>query len=92
MSDRDFYYDYFDFIPGSYASNTTMLIEKLKKESVDTKRLETFKDYFFDDLDGKVSERFVDILMTDGFADVDEEVEVEQIWGSVDNKNNKKGV
>lgn len=83
MSDRDFYYDYFDFIPGSFASNTPTLIEKLQQNKIDHQRLEIFKNYYFDDLDGKASERFVDLIVNDAFETAEEVVEEEIIWGRV---------
>ncbi|SPN75515.1 CDP-glycerol glycerophosphotransferase family protein [Brochothrix thermosphacta] len=45
-SDRDFYYDYFEFIPGPFAVDTKMLIEELKNDSIDVERLDNFKNIF----------------------------------------------
>lgn len=69
MSKRSFYFDYFDFIPGKFADDTPSLIEKLKEQKVDLKRIDDFVNYFFDDIDGKATARFVDAL-EDGFVHV----------------------
>lgn len=74
MSKRSFYFDYFDFIPGKFASDTPSLIEQLKDETVDYKRIDDFVSYFFDDIDGKATARFVDAL-EDGFAHVNNATE-----------------
>ncbi|MFB9770456.1 CDP-glycerol glycerophosphotransferase family protein [Lactiplantibacillus modestisalitolerans] len=68
MQSRSFYFNYFDFIPGSLAENTTDLISQLKHPSVDQAKLAGFINFFFDDLDGQASKRFVDALER-GFTD-----------------------
>ena len=67
-NDRDFYYDYFEFIPGPFVVDTKMLIQELKNDSIDVERLDNFKKYFFDDVDGQASKRFVDALITGNFV------------------------
>ena len=97
MSSRNFYYDYLDFIPGSFATNTDELITQIKDGKVDSKKLDDFVNYFFDDLDGKSSERFVDYLVNDFYED---DVETDLVnsrytadgkfipsWGEPTNKN-----
>lgn len=69
MSSRNFYYDYFDFIPGPYVSNTVELIQEIENPEIDTKRIQDFIEYYFDDLDGKASERFVDYLVHDFYEE-----------------------
>lgn len=69
MSSRNFYYDYFDFIPGPYVSNTVELIQEIENPEIDTKRIQDFIEYYFDDLDGKASERFVDYLAHDFYEE-----------------------
>lgn len=64
MQTRNFYYDYFDFIPGPLAETTEDLINHLKKPVVDQEKLTGFVHFFFDQLDGKASARFVDALET----------------------------
>lgn len=62
MQSRSFYFNYFDFIPGSLAENTGDLIQQLKHPKIDRAKLDGFVDFFFDDLDGRSTARFVDAL------------------------------
>jgi len=62
MATRNFYFDYFDFIPGPLAETTTDLITQLKEPRVDQEKLTRFVHFFYDQLDGKASARFVDAL------------------------------
>lgn len=62
MQSRSFYFNYFDFIPGSLAENTDELIRQLQHPHVDRAKLDGFVNFFFDDLDGHASARFVDAL------------------------------
>lgn len=68
MQKRSFYFDYLDFIPGPLAENTPELIQQIKQPNFNRHKLDTFVNYFFDQPDGKASERFVDNLIN-GFAD-----------------------
>lgn len=65
MQSRSFYFNYFDFIPGSLAENTGELINQLQHPQVDQAKLDGFVNFFFDDLDGKSTARFVDALEND---------------------------
>lgn len=60
---RDFYYDYHSFIPGPLAKTTERMIEIIQKEDYKMEKIEPFVKYFFDDLDGKSTERVVDQLI-----------------------------
>ncbi|AEV96048.1 CDP-glycerol glycerophosphotransferase family protein [Pediococcus claussenii] len=62
MKSRSFYYDYFDFIPGQLAESMDELLYQLENPKVDKPKLDAFVDYFFDDLDGKSTQRFVHAL------------------------------
>jgi CDP-ribitol ribitolphosphotransferase len=73
MSSRNFYYDYLDFIPGSFATNTNELISQIKDQKIDIKRIDDFVHFFFDDLDGKSSERFVEYLANDFYKEINQE-------------------
>lgn len=78
MSTRNFYYDYYDFIPGPYVANTDELINEIVDPFIDLDRINDFITYFFDDLDGKSSERFIDYLENDFYEEEeDEEDEVQ---------------
>ncbi|RRK10459.1 CDP-glycerol--poly(glycerophosphate) glycerophosphotransferase [Lactiplantibacillus garii] len=72
MQSRSFYFNYFDFIPGSLAENTGDLIEQLQHPQVNQAKLDGFVNFFFDDLDGHSTARFVDAL-ENNFADADTE-------------------
>ncbi|UHH07974.1 CDP-glycerol glycerophosphotransferase family protein [Bacillus subtilis] len=60
---RDFYYDYFDFIPGPLAKTSEQMISIIKEEKYNFEQIDSFVHYFFDDLDGKASERVVDQIV-----------------------------
>lgn len=62
MSSRNFYVDYLDFIPGPHVVDTKHLVTEILNDSIDEHRLNSFLNYYFDDMDGKASARFVDIL------------------------------
>ncbi|MFF2447167.1 CDP-glycerol glycerophosphotransferase family protein [Neobacillus sp. NPDC058068] len=64
---RDFYYDYQSFIPGPLVRTTEEIIETIQQENFEMQKIEPFVKYFFDDLDGKSSERVVEqiLLKTD---------------------------
>lgn len=64
ISSRDFYYDYESFIPGNFAKSNSELIASIKQENIENKRYNQFIEYFFDEFDGKASERFVSELLT----------------------------
>lgn len=60
---RDFYYDYFDFIPGPLAKTSDQMISIIKEEKYNFDQIDSFVHYFFDDLDGKASERVIDQIV-----------------------------
>ncbi|MGL5414470.1 MAG: CDP-glycerol glycerophosphotransferase family protein [Clostridium sp.] len=62
IDERDFYYDYESFVPGEIVKNTDGLIKALNNEK-NIAKIKEFKNKFFDEADGKASERFVDILV-----------------------------
>ncbi|MFU7520542.1 CDP-glycerol glycerophosphotransferase family protein [Vagococcus salmoninarum] len=72
MITRNFYYDYFDFIPGTLASNTTQLIEQILEPKIDEEKLNDFVNYYFDDIDGNSSKRLVDAMLNQ-FEEFDDE-------------------
>ncbi|WP_373892407.1 CDP-glycerol glycerophosphotransferase family protein [Weissella confusa] len=62
---RDFYVNYKEFVPGPIVRNNDELITEIKKvDEFDARSLDEFLEYYFDDLDGKASKRFVDALET----------------------------
>ncbi|RRG17412.1 hypothetical protein D3P96_07615 [Weissella viridescens] len=63
---RDFYVNYEDFVPGPITSDMSEMISAI--QHVDTQsqaKLQDFLDFYFDDLDGRSSARFVDALEND---------------------------
>lgn len=63
VEERDFYYDYEDFVPGPIAGSTREVIEYMKEEQPDLDPVIRFKDRFFDRADGQATKRVVDILL-----------------------------
>lgn len=61
-SERDFYYEYESFIPGPMVRTEEELIHTIKNDQFDTNKLRGFREYFFDDLDGKSTERVVELF------------------------------
>lgn len=60
---RDFYYEYFSFIPGPLARTCNDLVSIVKKNQYKFEKLDSFVHYFFDDLDGQSSKRVVDAIL-----------------------------
>lgn len=57
---RDFYYNFFDFIPGPLVRTTDEIVEVIKKEEYSMEKVKPFVDYFFNDTLGKASGNVVD--------------------------------
>ncbi|GEA94260.1 hypothetical protein WVI01_01830 [Weissella viridescens] len=63
---RDFYVKYEDFVPGPITANMPGLIQAIENSDNQSQtKLQDFLDFYFDDLDGQASARFVDALETD---------------------------
>lgn len=60
---RDFYYPFKNFVPGKIVRNVDQIVESIGKEDYEQEKVETFKHRFFDQLDGKSSERVADFIM-----------------------------
>lgn len=78
IEERDFYYNYFDFIPGPLVRTTTEIVESIKKEEFDLGKIKPFVKYFFNDTLGKASENVVDQLIIPSLYDELIEEEDEQ--------------
>lgn len=63
ISSRGFYYEYEDMAPGKIVRTYTDLLEAIDKEDWENDKLEEFKKRFFDDLDGKSSQRTADLIL-----------------------------
>ncbi|MBS4174951.1 CDP-glycerol glycerophosphotransferase family protein [Bacillus sp. FJAT-49736] len=65
ISERDFYYDYLDIIPGPFFTETNQLTEWIAEGNFDLKRVTAFRNRFFDHIDGKAAKRIVRHLLED---------------------------
>lgn len=59
IAERDFYYEYSDFVPGPITKTTEEVVEKINLQNFDMSKVKLFKDRFFDYHDGRSTERFV---------------------------------
>lgn len=57
---RDFYYDYFSFIPGPLVKSTEEIVETIKGEKFELNKIKPFVRYFFNGTLGKASQNVVD--------------------------------
>lgn len=64
ISSRGFYYEYEDMAPGKIVRAYSDLVDTIQKKDWENDKLEEFKKRFFDDLDGKSSQRTVDLIMS----------------------------
>jgi len=72
---RDFYYDFFDFIPGPLVRTTDEMIETIKEEKYFMEKIKPFVDYFFDDTLGKASKNVVDEVIIPSLESIYEKEE-----------------
>lgn len=63
IDERNFYYDYEKLVPGPIVYNNEEIIELIKKDSFDLERIKSFKNKFFDHVDGKSTKRIVEYLL-----------------------------
>jgi len=75
IEDRDFYYNFFDFIPGPLLKSTTEIIDTIKEEKFELEKIDPFVRYFFDDTLGKASKNVVDQIIIPCLEDMDIEEE-----------------
>jgi len=62
IKERGFYYDYDFLVPGKIISSFERIAESINNNDFEEYKLDTFKNKFFDDLDGKSSQRVVDLI------------------------------
>ena len=62
VRERDFYFDLKLLSPGKLVYSQDELVESIKNEDFQMGNMERFKDLFFDDLDGRSTERIVDLI------------------------------
>lgn len=69
IEERDFYYNYFDFIPGPLLKTTSEIITAIKEEKFESEKIKPFVKYFFDDTLGKASENVVEQVIIPSLED-----------------------
>lgn len=73
---RDFYYDYFDFIPGPLLKSTSEIIEAIKEGKFELEKIEPFVKYFFDDTLGCASKNVVDQVILPSLVESGEQEKI----------------
>lgn len=63
---RGFYYPYTDFVPGPIAYTTEEVVEYIKKDEWDFKRIKEFAIRFNEHFDGRATERFINDVLFEG--------------------------
>jgi CDP-glycerol glycerophosphotransferase (TagB/SpsB family) len=61
---RDFYYPFKGFVPGKIVRSQNGIIEAIRKEEYQQDKIDNFKRRFFDDLDGRASQRVADFVLS----------------------------
>ena len=64
IENRDFYYDFKEFIPGKTVATQDELITAVRNKDFESEKVENFKHKFFDDIDGKSSQRVADKIIS----------------------------
>ncbi len=62
IATRDFYYEYELFVPGKIVLSQASLITAIKNKDFEQEKIETFKHQFFDELDGKSTDRVLEMI------------------------------
>ena len=63
ISSRDFYYDFESFVPGKIVYSEKALIDCINADDFDKEKIDDFKYKFFDELDGKSTERVSNLIL-----------------------------
>jgi CDP-ribitol ribitolphosphotransferase / teichoic acid ribitol-phosphate polymerase len=63
VRDRDFYYDYGTFVPGKIVFNINELSKSINNNDFDISKVSIFKNRFFNDFDGKSSQRVANLIL-----------------------------
>ena len=59
IKERDFYYDYFEFIPGPLVKNSEEIVHRIKTKQFEMEKIPPFIDYFFKNTLGNASSTVV---------------------------------
>ena len=62
IATRGFYYEYEDFVPGKIVSSFAQAVTAIQSKDFEEEKIKNFKTRFFDDLDGKSSQRTADLI------------------------------
>lgn len=62
LGERDFYYDYDNFVPGIITKSNEEIIDVINNEKFDSEKVKNFKEKFFDHSDGQATKRFVETI------------------------------
>lgn len=72
---RDFYYNYFNFIPGPLVKTTEEIIKTIQSEQFELEKIKPFVRYFFNGTLGKASQNVVDeVIIPSLESEYEEEV------------------
>lgn len=63
IAKRDFYYPYESFVPGPIVDTTDGIIDVIQNQKYELEKLNDFRNKFFDQFDGKSTERVVDMIL-----------------------------
>lgn len=63
ISERDFYFEYNDFVPGPIVKNIAALVKAIHSQWSNKEKVKAFKFKFFDYLDGQSSKRIAKFLI-----------------------------
>lgn len=64
IENRDFYYDFKEFIPGKTVATQAELIAAVQSNDFESEKVEKFKHTFFDEIDGRSSQRVADKIIS----------------------------
>lgn len=62
INERDFYFDFIKYVPGKIAYSQDDIIDAINNEDYCTEKIGPFADMFFDNRDGKATDRVVKLL------------------------------
>lgn len=62
IATRGFYYEFETFVPGKIASHFDEIAEAVLKDDLEQEKIEAFRDRFFDDKDGRSTQRTVELI------------------------------
>ena len=62
INERDFYFDFKEYVPGKITYSLDELIDSINKEDYCTEKIAPFADMFFDNRDGQATDRVVKLL------------------------------